>query len=164
VAGIVVRGHFSLRFTRAAGGSTEPPAGFCIKWNFIPQPVTPKGEKKEAFEVFGLSHVGNMIVAFAPGGSARCAQFFTFAGYSPAPRQGSALHPCCFACTLCWRSSGAKAGNRARLVAMLRRHARSRADFAGAAYILGHALTKDRPLRGYRRAESVVLIGDRAGG
>jgi hypothetical protein len=28
----------------------------------------------------------------------------------------------------------------------------------------GALLTKDRPLRGYRRAEMVILTGDRAGG
>ena len=70
--------------------------------------------------MFGLLHVGNTDDAFAPRGSARSARFFTFAGYSPAPRQGSALHPCCLACTMCWRSSKAKAGYQARPVAMLR--------------------------------------------
>jgi hypothetical protein len=46
----------------------------------------------------------------SPKGSVRCAQLFMrIAGYAPAQRQGSALHPCWIPGTACRGSSGHKA-------------------------------------------------------
>jgi len=51
----------------------------------------------------------------SPKGSVRCAQLLMrIAGYAPAQRQGSALHPCWIPCTKCRRSSGRQSGNWAR--------------------------------------------------
>lgn len=73
------------------------------------------------------------------------------AGYAPAQRQGSALHPCRIPCTPCRGSNGLKAVI-GRAEARSKFHWQwSRARSGGAPAIFGAMLPDYGPLRGYRR-------------
>ena len=75
------------------------------------------------------------------------------AGYAPAQRQGSALHPCRIPCTPCRGFGGYKAVIGRVEVSCKFHWQRSRARSGGAANILGARLSDNGPLRGLRRSD-----------
>ena len=98
---------------------------------------TPDGYKKRLSRCPQGRCVGYKMMP-SPKGSVRFAQLLMrIAGYAPAQRQGSALHPCWMPCTACRASNGHKAANGRAEVSCKSYGQCSRAGSTGAAQIFG---------------------------